>query len=199
MILTILVLSCLSLQAEQQTDSVRVYFKVNKTIIDTLLMDNDAAMRGFAHRISNLSDRSDTSDKSDVSVKIERILITGAASPEGSVPYNKWLSERRAEAITRWLQGYFEFPDSIVSFVFKGRDWAGALAMVEADPDVPYKNEVIDLLIDIKNTADTSAGRDGMARLKSLRGGVPYRYMLRNHFPRLRASEVFITAEITHA
>lgn len=134
---------CLFSAAESLTDSVRVHFRVNKTAIDTLLMGNDAAMRDFAGRMSDLS------DSSDKSVTIDRILITGAASPEGSIAVNEHLSRERAAAITRWLKGYFEFPDSIAEFVFKGRDWHGLLRAVSADSAVPYKKEVVALLNDI--------------------------------------------------
>lgn len=136
-------MSCLSLRPEQLTDSVRVHFKVNQTVIDSLLMDNDEAMRGFADRLQTLRDN-DT-----VNVTVSSILITGAASPEGSIALNEHLSRERAAAITRWLQEYLVFPDTLPEFVFKGRDWQGLLARVAADPDVPYKNEVTALLQDI--------------------------------------------------
>lgn len=145
-LLAILSLSCSGLHAEQFTDSVRVHFKVNQSVIDTVLMGNNDAMNGFAQRMSALSD---LSNSSDFEVKINSILITGAASPEGSVAVNEHLSRQRAATITRWLHNYLEFPDSLPEFVFKGRDWGGLLLSVIGDPDVPYKKEVLNMLRDI--------------------------------------------------
>lgn len=182
---------CCNAAAESLTDSVRIHFRVNKTAIDSLLMGNDASMRGFADRMQRLS------SNDSVNVSINSIRITGAASPEGSIPYNKWLSERRAQAITRWLGTYFDIPDSITSFTFKGRDWSGLIACVNGDTNVPYRTDVLNLLSDIATPVSDTYKRDGVARLKSLHGGVPYRYLLHKHFPGLRASEVFINATVT--
>lgn len=131
---------CCSVAAESLTDSVRVHFRVRQTDIDTQLMDNDASLQRFARRMQALS------SNDSVSVTVNTITITGAASPESTVAVNEFLSRKRAAAITRWLQSYFQFPDTLPQFVFKGRDWQGLLALVKVDPDVPYKKEVEDLL-----------------------------------------------------
>lgn len=152
-ILTMLTLSCLSLWPKQLSDSVRVHFRVNKIVIDPALMANDSSMRSFDRRMAQLSQ---LNDLPDFRVTIDSILITGAASPEGSIPLNEYLSRERAGAITRWLRGFFEFPDTMPRVVFKGRDWQGLLAVTVSDPHVPYKAEVVDLLNDIINTPPQS-------------------------------------------
>lgn len=186
-ILTLLVASCVGTHAQQLNDSVRVRFKVNNTVIDTLLSGNNIAMRNFAKRIKKL-----TSNDS-ITLTINSILITGAASPEGSIAINEHLSRERATAITKWLKGYLEFPDTLPQFIFKGRDWQGLLKAVKKDANVPYRNEVVSLLENIINTPPSSNyKKDNVGRLKALRKGKPYYYMWRNIFPTLRASEVFI-------
>lgn len=121
-------------------------------------------------------------------LKISRVNIVGAASPEGTVPFNDALSLRRADTLGAHLATRLPVAPEAVETWGIGRDWTGLLALAEADGNVPYRDEVVAMLAEI---ASHPAASD-LGRLKSLRGGTPYRYLYEHLFPQLRASSVAI-------
>lgn len=165
-------------------DSVRIHFKQSK--IDLL-----ADFKDNAKSLSRITD-SLTNTYSDSIYRLLKVEVVGGASPEGSVKFNKWLSERRAEVLFNYISHFSELPDSIRTFTFLGRDWHGLIDMVKNDPDVPYQAEVISLLENIAYEVDNNNPHKGgqLTRIQKLRGGVPYKYMYDRLFPNLRASKI---------
>ncbi|MDO4164769.1 MAG: DUF3575 domain-containing protein [Bacteroides sp.] len=130
----------------------------------------------------------------DSSYLLQRILVVGGSSPDGSAEFNRKLSEERANAVTDYLSRYIALPDSLKAIDFLGRDWNGLVRLVEDDPEVPYKEEALALLRQIVEEVqgNTPAKGDPLRRLKKLRYGVPYYYMYLHLFPELRASQLFM-------
>lgn len=119
----------------------------------------------------------------------------GGASPEGSVAFNKFLSEHRAETLFDWFDKYNQLTDLDKTFTFYGRDWEGVLTLAENDANIPYRDETLALLRTIVNEKRALGGEDpkrSLERMKQLRGGVPYKYLYRNIFPTVRASMLVI-------
>lgn len=130
---------------------------------------------------------------SDTSYNVERIAIVGATSPEGPAEYNRNLSKQRAASTIAYLRRYVELPDSIFAFDFKGRDWQGLRACVEADASVPSRTEVLELIDDIIARGNTtSTGSDRLLLLKNISSGEPYRYLYTRHFPSLRRTQLVV-------
>lgn len=178
----------MSTHAESLRDSVLVHFRVSHTELDTAYMDNANSL-GHARTIIN------NYDNPDSDLQLTGVTVVGAASPEGSVRFNEWLSHRRAERIFDYIDSQVALPDSLTSFSFVGRDWQGLRTLVEADPNVPYRDDVLSALDDvirICNSGETENQRN-LERIKALHNGIPYRYMLRNLFPTLRASKLMLT------
>ncbi len=184
---------CLAASAlDEVRDSVKIYFRQGKINLDLELNGNRQALDKITDSLR--------ANYSDSIYRLERILVVGGASPEGSVRLNKWLSEKRAGVLFDYLSPGGALPDSLKTSVFLGRDWAGLVRLAQDDPDVPYKEETLSLLRDIAQ--DTHAYDHGalsrrayaepLARFKRLRGGVPYLYLYRKHFPELRASQLFL-------
>lgn len=194
---TLLTLSACALAFGQKptvvSDSVFINFRQSKIYLDTAYMDNRASLDDIARRIATYS------HPDSARFELKEVRVTGGASPEGSVKFNEWLSHRRAERIFSHLSSLIEFPDSVTAFTFLGRDWKGLRTMVEADPDVPQRAEVLALLDEIIASI-SPAGEDEAAgnlqRLKRLGGGKPYLYMYRKLFPSLRASRLSFRFEI---
>lgn len=115
----------------------------------------------------------------DGDVTLTGVSLCGYASPEGSIARNKQLSEGRAVALKRYLMSKFDYPESFYSTRFGGEDWEGLAALVE-DSDMPHKEAVLGLI------ADVPVERNLEARLMALEGGAPYRWMLKELFPKLR-------------
>ena len=115
----------------------------------------------------------------DGDVTLTGVSLCGYASPEGSIARNRQLSEGRAVALKKYLMTKFDYPASFYTARFGGEDWEGLVALVE-DSDMQYKQEVLELI------ANVPVERNREARLMALKGGEPYRWMLKELFPKLR-------------
>ena len=182
-----------SLSVAAQTmwsDSVKIYFRQSRINYVPTLHGNQLALDKIADSLAIVG--GDTS-----LYRLRRIHVVGAASPEGSIRFNKWLSEQRAATLFNYLTSNGTFLSSVADSVktqeFLGRDWRGLLRMVQNDYNTPSRDEVIALLNDIISTDGAVIdGVDPLIRLKRLAGGKPYLYMYRKMFPELRASKVVL-------
>ena len=178
------ILAATPLKAFEKSDTLQVYFHQGKSEVDTLLKGNKRTLRS----LDSLFNGNDN---------LSRLQIVGGASPEGSVNLNYNLSEKRAERILSLLNldGTDAPPKVETSFI--GRDWEDLYNLVAEDPDVPFKEETLDLLeeINLKHTQERREAESDhfLTQLKELREGRPYRYLYNNIFPSLRASRIFLT------
>ncbi len=173
-----------SAYCQEVRDSVRIHFRQGYSVLDLSIGDNQAELNRLADRLATCY--------ADSIYQLNNIVVIGGASPEGSIPLNKRLSEKRAKVLFDYLSQYGSLPDNNTNFVYLGRDWQGLLYLVQADDKVPYRDEVIALIEDIIIKQDNSS-RDGYSRLQNLRGGEPHRYMYRELFPQLRASHIVLS------
>ncbi|MDE6264717.1 MAG: DUF3575 domain-containing protein [Paramuribaculum sp.] len=185
LILTLLACSSASFETlgQEVQDSARIYFRQGKSMVEPGLSGNKAALDSIVAKMN--------SSKSDMT--LEKILVVGAASPEGSVRINRSLSQRRADSLFHYISLRAQLPDSLTDYEWVGRDWNGLYNMALADNELPYREDVLSLLGEIgtsisENGADTPVT---LAKLKALHGGVPYRYMYTKMFPALRASKIY--------
>lgn len=122
----------------------------------------------------------------DKDVTINRISITGYASPEGSLAMNERLSEGRAKALRDYLQSrYPSIPGSLYSVYFGGENWDDLVKALRTS-DMPDRQAVLDII----DRYSITQGRE--AKLMALKGGTPWRYMLREMFPALRKVTVMV-------
>ena len=143
-------------------------FEVNKVDISPEYMNNPKELAKIRAMIDDL--------RFDTNVKVNRLDIIGYASPEGTLEVNKRLSEGSAMALRNYLATQYDFPKNQYHIQFGGENWDGlvkALATVEMD----YKAEVMEIITNIP----IEKGRE--TKLMLLRGGVPYRFMLKHIFP----------------
>lgn len=148
-------------------------FEVNKINIRPEYMNNPRELAKIRVMIDDL--------KLDPSIKVNRLDIIGYASPEGTLATNKRLSEGRAMALRDYLASRYDFPRNQYHIIFGGENWDGLIDAIET-LDMDYKNEMLDIIQDIP----IEKGRE--TKLMQLRGGVPYRYLLKNVFPSLRVA-----------
>ena len=162
-------------------DSVKIHFRTGKTHLDMELGNNRQVLEDIKNKLQLNADDS-------IYYRLQKVRVVGGASPEGSVALNRQLSEKRAEALFRYLSQYGTFPDSLRHFTFLGRDWEGLYRLADADLELPHREETLNLLREIK--ADPKEA--DAWKLRSFRNGVPYSYMYRNLFPALRASSMYL-------
>lgn len=181
-IFTVALLSVQS-RSEIVRDSVELHFRQSKTDIDTTYMNNAEALRHAREVVRR-------QHNNDSTIVLKHLDIVGAASPEGSVRYNEWLSHQRAKRIYEAVGEQIMPNDSAISYKFLGRDWQGLREMVNSDAKVPYRDEVLSLLdaIIASNGLHEKANQGHLRHLKQLRGGIPYLYLYKNIFPKLRES-----------
>lgn len=174
---------------EMVRDSVKIYFPVSQHYLDRTIPANQRALAGI---IDSLSLRKD-----DSVYRLNKVVVFGAASPEGGADYNKALSQRRANTLFQFIRQYQDLPDSVMVFHFLGRDWHGLVDLAEKDTAIPFHAETLRLLRRLARESDLGIRSNGdqMTQLKRFRSGVPYRYMLRHLFPELRASRMFFWFE----
>lgn len=169
------------------TDSVMIHFRQSKWDLDLTLGDNATALDNIGRRLTTVLN--------DSVYQLRHVSVFGGASPEGTVSFNRFLSEQRAETLFDWFDKYNRFSNLGKTFTCFGRDWDGVLRLAENDPALPYRDETLALLRTIVSEKRSLNGDEpelSLERMKSLRGGVPYRYLYRYIFPTVRASKVVI-------
>ena len=170
-------------------DSVRIYFKQRKIDLVPTLRENQSALNRIADTMRITY--------ADSAYQLRKILVVGGASPEGSVKFNRWLSEKRAKVLFDYLSRYGELPDSLRTTHYLGRDWNGLIRLVENDPQLPYRKETLSMLRQIVNEQKSGAQAEEshLQKIQKLRGGTPYLYMYRKYFPLLRSSKLHLWYE----
>ena len=126
----------------------------------------------------------------DSDLKVSSVNIIGYASPDGSLHSNKILSEERASALEAYLKSKYSINADLYNVEFGGENWEGLIDMIMSI-DMNHSDEVLDI---IEGVAIVN-GRETL--LATLRGGVPYRYMVKNLFPSLRKVIVEIAYEVS--
>lgn len=185
----LLAVSCIPGFAQAACDSARLSFRQSQWKLEESFGGNGARMQEMVSDIERFT------GGDSARYRVSGISVVGGASPEGSVAINSRLSHQRAVTIFDYINSNVSLPDSLATFTFLGRDWAGLQVLVEDDANVPYRDETIALLAEIvENTADGErAGSHNLERLKSLRGGEPYAYMYIRLFPALRESRLYVS------
>lgn len=148
-------------------------FEVNKIDIRPEYMNNPQELAKIRTMIDEL--------KSDPSIDVKSLDIIGYASPEGSLANNKRLSEGRAMALRDYLVSRYDFRRNQYQIIFGGENWEGLVKVLEAG-DMDYKNEILSVIDDYPLETERKT------KLKQLRGGMPYQFLLRNVYPRLRVA-----------
>ena len=148
-------------------------FEVNQTYIQPEYMNNPVELAKIRAMIDEL--------RVDQDITINRLDLIGYASPEGSLAGNKRLSEGRALALKNYLSRRYTFAPSLYHVVFGGENWDGLVKALEAG-DMDYKEEVLAIIDNYPLETERKA------KLKQLQSGMPYQYLLRNVYPRLRVA-----------
>ena len=181
-------ISVFSVSAGEACDSVRIYFHQGKTSIDHELFGNGSALDRISRHV--------LSTRRDIFFVIRKVKVVGGASPEGCIALNRWLSEARADSLFNYVNRYCPFSGVPMVSEFLGRDWNGLLSLAEATKSLPCREETLALLREIASETRTEAFDEcDIYKLERLCGGVPYRYMYRHLFPRLRSSKIYVWYE----
>ncbi len=121
--------------------------------------------------------------------RFRHIQITGYSSPDGAYYDNESLSKHRSEGFKKYLSGHYDLQACPLLTSWVGEDWDGLRSLVDSS-GLPYK-KAVDFIIDNYGIFE---GRERY--LMELDGGVPYRELLKNYFPKLRRIELLVAYEV---
>lgn len=148
-----------------------LYFPWDKDTLYTEYMTNKETLKEIDRLFSN----------SILLSQMDSVVISATASPEGPPVYNQKLSERRLATVLRFLQNKYPAIESgkIRAYAL-GENWEGLLHMVKADEQVPYRDEVIQLIEMPIDKVEMER------RLNRIGKGAAYQYIKYHILPYLR-------------
>ena len=162
-------------------------FVVGKTDILPDYMNNPGDLQKITNMMAAL--------RNDPAVTVKGIVVSGYASPEGTLKMNQTLSEGRAKALTDYLVPKFDYPENLYTIAFGGENWAGLLEKVEAS-DMKHREEVVRTLTTVPAEINYRTNNSRKKSLMQLAAGVPYRFMLKEYFPHLRKAVCKVDYEV---
>lgn len=157
--------------------SLKVAFRQGRREIDPKYMNNAANIASFTSALRYIA--------YDSSIDVLSVDIIGGASIEGPADLNWDLSNNRANRMVEILRQCTDVPPYLVHVDSRGVNWEDVIEMVEADPMVPSRDRVLDIL----RNAPEPERRDS---LQNLEGSVPYDYMYRNIYPYVRTGKMTV-------
>jgi Tfp pilus assembly protein PilF len=152
---------------EYETETGKIYFEVNKYDLNFSLKlnKNDEAKQALANLKVYLFNALDGNKN------IQKITISGWASPEGEESLNQGLSEKRFDQGKKWLNNLMEdwrkeyakknkkklkeiqIPEIIYESYAKGEDWSGFEVAVEKS-NIREKNQILNVVRSQKESTE---------------------------------------------
>ncbi|MCD7935338.1 MAG: hypothetical protein LUG98_00600 [Tannerellaceae bacterium] len=174
------------IEVKQRTIMGEAYldFEAGKSVILADFRRNPAELEKILASIRQIAD--------DPDVGINRIEITGYASPEGSWRTNETLSRNRASALKEFIRRQFPIADNLFAVGVVAEDWETLRRIVEENSGVNHpvlsatEQARILTIIDSEEAPDRKE-----ARLRAL--GSTWQTLLTGYFPPLRRVKYQIT------
>lgn len=127
------------------------------------------------------------------SLRLRRLIVRGAASPDGSVPSNRLLGRRRAETLTLFLRAHLSVPvdEESLSTEVVAEDYRLLLVMMEraGDPAAGIVRSLCDRHLPRYEYTILKT------KLQQLQGGILWRHLKKDYFPELRAVRIVLVFE----
>lgn len=158
-----------------------IHFAAGTAVLDGSYMDNGSMLLGL-----------DTFMVDKSAADIARVAIEAHTSPEGNGAVNEQLAVNRAECVKRYIvDRYPQVDRATVSTSAKAGLWIDLLPLIENDPNVPYRSEVIDI------AGSNAAQTDISNKLVAIHGGVAYGYIAANILPHMRNATTLVVTVTT--
>lgn len=164
---------------QTRSDSIRVYFNVNKWQFEQTNSVHSPSMNVFIEKVCATANEGD----------LDHIVVYGYASPDGSPQRNVRLAQRRCESVAAFIIARTGISAELVQTEAEGVAWAELRNMVAENYEVPCRERVLQILDDPTLRVYRAGGPvldERKDMLMKLAGGVPYRWMLQHIFPELR-------------
>lgn len=142
--------------------SATVNFRVARHNIERNYKQNMAVLDDVDSKVRSLLHNPD--------ITLMDMTVEGWASPEDRIPYNKALSERRANAFADYLSSTHGIKWSDMTVVGRGEDWESTEKLIR-ESGLPYKADLLEIFDNYSGDA-----RDPM--IYTLDGGAPFRELV---------------------
>lgn len=166
-------------------EEMHIRYRVAKAYIDRGYMDN----RPVLDRIVEWAEEV----QKDSMVNILSVEFCGAVSPEGSVPFNHWLSVARLTELEKYVRKRVHIPEEIITRSDHYIAWDELRAMV-LESDLQNKDAVIKI-IDSENTSVGNQLDSRIGALKAMDGGKTWRIIFDRYFIHMRNAYMVIVME----
>ena len=175
---------------EQKRDAMHIRFRVSRNIIDPRYMNNADSLKRIVEWVD--------ATKRDKMIDLVSVEFCGAVSPEGSVRFNRWLSNARLEALEKYVRNLIEIPEDIIVRNDHYIAWSELDEMV-SNSDMPNKEAILDII----RSENTSTGEQLDSRidaLKQLDNEVTWWKLYHTYFKHMRnAYTVLVTQKSDYA
>ncbi len=158
-------------------------FPVNRTEIHPDYRNNPRELAAIRATIDSV--------RQNTYASITEVSIKGYASPEGSYANNTRLAKGRAEALLAYIRSLYDFGAARMTVEYEPEDWEG----LEKAVDKSGLEDKEDLLAIIRDASIADPDRRD-AKLKTVAGGAPYRFLLQEIYPALRHSDYSVNYTI---
>jgi len=158
-------------------DDLEIIFKVSKIEIDSTVFDNEVTFGKILSAVDKIHSQNN--------YKIEKIQVSGYASPEGNPKFNAWLGENRAKALIDYIitnRPDYGLTQETFEIVNGEENWIGLRKVLVAS-NMENKDEVIAIIND-----ENLKGDQKKNAIKRMDGGRTWQKMLKEIYPHLRSA-----------
>lgn len=169
----------------QMREEMRIHYRVAKTYLDKSYMGNDTT---FQRIVEWAKER-----QQDSMVDVVSVEFYGACSPEGSVPFNHYLSSTRLTRLENYVRQRVDISEDIIVRNDNYIAWGELEQMVE-ESDIENKEEILAIL----RSENTSTGEQLDSRihaLKAIDNGKTWRLIFNRYFAHLRNAYMVIVTQ----
>lgn len=167
----------------------RVKFYLGGSVLSTSLGDNAKELSESIELLQKIQE--------DSQLTLKKVIFTGTTSLEGKSVYNIPLSQRRLEALERYIRARVDIPEDIIVRHAAGNDWERLASLVE-ESDMPDKEATLHVLRDMPEHVYDGNGKLVNSRKKQLmelQHGKTWYWLEKNFFAEMRNA----TIEVVYA
>lgn len=169
-------------ELQQRQGSAYVDFPVNRVEVVPAYHDNQRELDRICSLIDSL--------RADTTLAMQRVTLTGYASPEGSYANNERLARGRVHAMRDYITAHCALSADMVSTDYVAEDWQGLRAYIEAS-SLDGRDDLLRIM---------AQSDDPDRRLTAMASSHPaaYRHLADSVFPRLRRTDYRIDYVMRH-
>lgn len=178
---------CPTLSAREKKKAFSVGYRLNITRIESDFKNNDKRVEDILSYLEEVSQ--------DSTISIIGVDFCGAASPEGSYEWNRYLAKERLRSLEKIIRSAVDIPDSLIVRDDSYIPWYYLEEQME-NSQHPYKDDVIAIINEepflVKHIKGQRIDRR-VNKLRELNGGTVWKEIYRLYFADMRNAYAIIT------